>query len=43
MVSHVVCRGVLYYVEFIYQGNVVDEAGPFDEEWEAEEVSERHA
>ena len=30
-----------YYVEFILSGKVVDEAGTFDEEWEADEVVNR--
>lgn len=31
-----------YYVQFIVDGKVVDLAGPFDEEWEAEECANRY-
>lgn len=31
-----------YYVQFLLNGKAVDTAGPFDEEWEAEDCANRY-
>ena len=41
MSANIVARTEGYYIEYIYQGKVVDRAGPFDDLEDAEAAVER--
>ena len=42
MTTHIVWRPEGYYVQFLIDNRVVDTAGPFDEEYEAEDCANRY-